>query len=140
MALYGIFLVISFLLLIFSLIIRFKPLFSLAGSFLFLGLSIYYELSFPIKIVGFIFSFIIFEFISDYFFLLTKRKSEDTKLRNYVGQIGKIRDVVNDRKKIFLIHCCGSDFTAVGDVKLGDHAEIVDVDGHNVVVRKIVKG
>ncbi len=130
------FLALFFLFTILTITTKFRPLFALSGGFLFLSFSLYFNLTLLLKIVGFFVFAIVFEILSKPFLRLFKKEKDNQELKKFIGEIGKVRDIVSKKRNILLVHCCGRDFTAIGDVKLGDHVKIVNVKGHNIVVEK----
>lgn len=66
---------------------------------------------------------------------------EHAETRWIIGYRGKIQDVIDQSRSLFLLHCQGRDWVAVpdapADVSLGDRVEVVGVRGKQVLVRRI---
>ncbi len=74
-------------------------------------------------------------------FRALRRPADNPKALDIVGRQGKIRDVVNRRNGLFLLHCDGEDWVTKGEtaegISLGDCVQVVRVRGHIVIARRV---
>lgn len=121
------------------LITRFRPFVSLAAGFVAASAaSLRFNLA--VQIVVLLLGTLAFGFLLKPAFRNLRRLPDDPEAQGIVGLAGKIRDVVNSRGEVFLLHCEGRDWIAypetAGGVSLGDKVEVVRVVGKAVRVRR----
>ncbi|MBP7865147.1 MAG: hypothetical protein KA419_04290 [Acidobacteria bacterium] len=118
---------------------RFRPFVSLAAGFVSAAAaSLRFNLAVQIGVL--LLGSLAFGFLLKPAFRRLRRLPDDPEALGIVGFAGKIRDVVNARGEIFLLHCEGRDWIAypetAGGVALGDDVEVVRVVGKAVHVRR----
>lgn len=120
---------------------RFRPLLSVAVAAglaaLLAGTQAQLIIQFAVFLGGAVLFELIFRPVQNFF----RREKTDPAIEGVIGKTGKLRDIVNLRRNIFLLHLEGRDWLAIpspgGKLALGDTVEAAGAQGKKVVVRTI---
>lgn len=116
----------------------FRPLLSLAGGFLAAGTAAGRQWPGWSQFLVFLAVAVVLEAGLKLLSRRSRRQRVDPQALAIVGKTGKVQDVVNREKDIFLLHAAGKDWLAVPQlprtIDLGDMVRVVAVSGKRVVV------
>lgn len=136
-----IWLALALLFLVGFLCIRFRPLMSLSLGALTASLAGWSHLSLWITPLIFVLTSLAMEWVLRGLFRSMRRERDDSRVTGLVGRTGKLRDVVDASRGLFLLHCEGADWIAMaeptGAIALGDEVDVVGVSGKRAVVRRL---
>jgi len=119
---------------------RFRPLLALGGAALPASLVAFRGQPVWVQAILFLVAAAGLEWVHKRFQYALRRRRPDPGLRRLAGHTGKLRDIVDPRQGVFLMHLDGQDLLAVAAegavIALGDQVEVVGASGRRAVVRK----
>ena len=122
------------------LLTRFRPLLSFALAFGAGAAASHYPLTLVWQCAGALVVWFLAGKLLKPLFRALRRPEDDPNGLKIVGMQGKIRDVVNHRKGLFLLHCNGEDWVTAGEtaggISLGDCVQVVRVRGKILIAKR----
>lgn len=119
---------------------RFRPLLALGGAALPASLAAYAGLPVWAQVLIYLAATAGLEFFHKRLQHALRSRQTPAALRQLAGQTGRLRDVVDARQGVFLMHVEGQDVLAVAaqghPIALGDRVEVIGASGRRAIVKK----
>ena len=134
-------LVPAILLLAVHLMTRFRPLLPLSGGCILASAAAHLNAPVWGQWLTLAVGGLILEPLTRWLFRRFVRPKDDPKVQNLIGRTGRLRDIVDEKAGLFMLHCEGADWIGLpeqpGSVALGDTVEVIGAAGRRVAIRKL---
>jgi membrane protein implicated in regulation of membrane protease activity len=137
---YWYWLIAACLFMVLNLLTRFRPLLAIGAACLASSAAAWLGTPAWGQWLVFVGGVLVLEPATRWIFRRLHRPAADPRISAILGRSGRLRDVVDPRSELYILHCEGADWIGVpeepGAVALGDTVQVVGVTGKRAVVRK----